>query len=176
MRGRPRSNVAQLREIAIGEVQSRNGTAEALIIRLVEVKARLDRDAAERSTDCVPFDPKRSCRQRCRAERSRTADLDGADDRTVAENPAGATGAVETSEGKPFAEHKALCRVGIEAFGERWCCSEQGSDQGRVRAIILIFPRLQRAMVISNQAVQDGGGVKVRRYVHRRRSGAPPRS
>jgi hypothetical protein len=51
VRGRPRSNVAQLCEIAIGEVKARNGAAEALIIRLVEIKARLDGDVAERSAE-----------------------------------------------------------------------------------------------------------------------------
>jgi hypothetical protein len=54
-----------------------------LTIRPVEIKAWLKRDAVERSADYLAFDLERSRWQPYRLDRSRAAELDGTNDRSV---------------------------------------------------------------------------------------------
>src|SRR5213595_2018544 len=82
------------REVAIGKTHPR--AAEAAVIGLLDVEARLERHALERRANGLTSDPERSRRQRYRACPSRAAELDGADQRAVTIDAAGAARAIET--------------------------------------------------------------------------------
>src|SRR6516225_6929040 len=69
-------------EIAMGKPHPR--AAEAAVIGLLDMEARLKRHAPERRANCLASGPECARWQRYRALRSRAADLDGADDRAVA--------------------------------------------------------------------------------------------
>jgi len=71
-------------KIAIGKAHPR--AAKTAVIGLLE----MDAHALERCTNGLASDPERSRLQRYRALRSRAAELDGADDRAVAIDAAGA--------------------------------------------------------------------------------------
>src|SRR5437016_3072470 len=60
------------------------------------LEARLERHALERRANCLASNPERPGRQRYCACRSRAAELDGADDRAVTIDAAGAARAIET--------------------------------------------------------------------------------
>src|SRR5262249_4906842 len=83
-------------EVAIGKAHPR--AAEAALIELLELKARPDPQPPERPAAPPPAPPQRPRRQPYRAHRSRAAELDGADDRAVAVDAAGAARAVKTIE------------------------------------------------------------------------------
>ena len=104
-------------EVAIGEAQSRNRAAEALRIGLVDLEARLDRQAAHRCAIGLAFDLERSGRQHDIMGRSVAAQLDVAGDRAVVVDAAGAARAVETIEGEQLADHEPPRGVGIEWLG-----------------------------------------------------------
>src|SRR5205807_7833365 len=80
-------NVRAACEVAIGKAHPR--AAEAVVICLLDMEARLERHALERRANCLASNPERPGRQRYCACRSRAAELDGADDRAVTiERPA----------------------------------------------------------------------------------------
>src|SRR5215510_3130467 len=116
-------------EVAIGKAHPR--AAEAALIQLLEMKARLERHAPKRRADRLAFCPQRSRRQPYRAHRSRAAELDGADDRAVAVDAPGAARAVETIEGEKLAGHEAPRRVRAEGFRTRQARCEQGRNHNR---------------------------------------------
>src|SRR5262245_30616159 len=84
------------REVAIGKAHPR--AAEAALIQLLEMKARLEQHAPKRRADRLAFYPQGSRRQPHRPHRSGAAELDGADDRAVAVDAAGAARTTKTSE------------------------------------------------------------------------------
>src|SRR5262245_23823576 len=116
-------------EVAIGKTHPR--AAEAALIQLLEMKARLERHAAERRAERLAPDPQRSRRQPYRSHRSRAAELDGADDRAVAVDASGAARAIKTIECEKLARHEAPRRVGAERFRARQTGREQGRNHHR---------------------------------------------
>jgi hypothetical protein len=71
------------------------------------MEARLERHALERRANCLASNPERPRRQRYRACRSRAAELDGANDRAVTIDSAGAARAIETIKREKLAGYKA---------------------------------------------------------------------
>jgi hypothetical protein len=120
-------NVRAACEVAIGKAHPR--AAEAVVICLLDMEARLERHALERCTNCLASDPERSRRQRYRACRSRAAELDGANDRAVTIDAAGATRAIETIKREKLA--KAPRGFGGEAFRARRAGCEQDQNHHR---------------------------------------------
>src|SRR5499433_1918740 len=101
-------------ETAIGKPHPR--AAEAAVIGLLDMEARLKRHALERRANCLASDPECARRQRYRALRSRAAELDGADDRAVTIDTAGAARAIETMKREKLAGYEVPCGIGSEAF------------------------------------------------------------
>src|SRR5262249_56082271 len=66
--------------------------------------------------NCLASDPECAHRQRYRALRSRAAELDGADDRAVTIDTAGAARAIETMKREKLAGYEVPCGIGREAF------------------------------------------------------------
>src|SRR6266576_3437404 len=87
-------NVRAACEVAIGKAHPR--AAEAAVICLLNMEARLERHALERCANCLAPDPECVRWQRYRALRSRATELDAADDRAITIDAAGATRAIET--------------------------------------------------------------------------------
>src|ERR1700751_3509649 len=116
-------------EVAIGKAHPR--AAEAALIELLEMKARLERHALERGAHRPAALPPRPRRQPHRPHRPRAAELDGADDRAVAIDAAGAARTVKTIEGEKLAGHEASRRVGAERFRARQAGCEQGRNHDR---------------------------------------------
>src|SRR5207248_4050357 len=114
-----------LREVAIGKTHPR--AAEAAVIGLLDVEARLEWHALERRANCLASDPERSRRQRYRACRSRAAELDSPDHRAVTVDAAGAARAIETIKREKLAGYEAPRGVGGEAFraGRAGCKQDQ---------------------------------------------------
>src|SRR5215471_5030365 len=104
-------------EVAIGEAHPR--AAEAAVIGLLDMEARLERHALERRANCLTFNPERPRRQRYGPLRSRAAELDGADDRAVTIDAAGAARAIETIKREKLAGYETPRGVGSEAFRAR---------------------------------------------------------
>ena len=75
-------NAHAAREVAIGKAHPR--AAEAAVIGLLDMEARLERHALDRRANCLASDPERPRWQRYRACRSRAAELDGADEMKAA--------------------------------------------------------------------------------------------
>src|SRR5262245_4853644 len=120
-------NVRAACEVAIGKAHPR--ATEAVVIGLLEMEARLERHALERCTNGLASDPERSRRQGDRACRSRAAELDGANDRAVTIDSAGAARAIETIKREKLAGYEAPRGFGGEAFRARRAGCEQ--DQKR---------------------------------------------
>src|SRR5262249_13343238 len=112
-------------EIGIGKPHPR--AAEAVVIGLFDMEARLKRHALERRADCLASGPECARWQRYRALRSRAAELDGADDRAVAIDAAGAARAIETIKREKLAGYKAPRGIGVQAFraGRAGCQQDQ---------------------------------------------------
>src|SRR5262249_28820202 len=123
------ANAQRPGEAAIAKPHPR--AAEAALIQLLEMKARLERHAAERRADRLAPDPQRSRRQPYRPHRSRAAELDGADDRAVAVDASGAARAIETIECEKLARHEAPCRVRAEGFRAPQTGCEQRRNHNR---------------------------------------------
>src|SRR6266700_5393882 len=109
-------------EVAIGEAHPR--AAEAAVIGLLDMEARLERHALERRANCLASDPERPRRQRYRACRSRAAELDGADHRAVSIDAAGPERAIETIKREKLAGYEAPRGIGGEAFRAGWAGCE----------------------------------------------------
>src|SRR5262245_48686454 len=107
-------NIRAACEVGIGKAHPR--AAETVVICLLEMEARLERHALERCTNCLASDPERSRRQCYRALRSHAAELDGANDRAVTIDAAGAARAIETVKREKLAGYEAPRRFGGEAF------------------------------------------------------------
>src|SRR5215475_1663513 len=113
------------REVATGKPHP--GAAEAAVISLLDMEARLERHALERRANCLAFYPECARRQRYRALRSRAAEMDGAHDRAVTIDAAGAARAIETMKREKLAGYEAPRGLGVEAFGAGAGC-EQDQD------------------------------------------------
>src|SRR5262245_60409159 len=68
------SNVRAACEVAIGKAHPR--AAEAVVICLLDMEARLERHALERRANCIASNPERPRRQRYCTRRSRAAKLE----------------------------------------------------------------------------------------------------
>src|SRR5262249_9014221 len=103
------------------------GAAEAAVIGLLEMKAGLERHALERRANCLASDPERPCRQRYRVCQFVAAVLDGAEDRAVTIDAAGAARAIVTTKREKLAGDEAPRGVGGEAFraGRAGCQQDQ---------------------------------------------------
>src|SRR5262249_25068924 len=112
-------------EIAIGKPHPR--AAEAVVIGLFDMEARLKRHALERRADCLASGPECARWQRYRALPSRAAELDGADDRAVAIDASGASRATETIKRKNLPGYKAPRGIGVQASraGRAGCQQDQ---------------------------------------------------
>src|SRR5215467_10687643 len=119
-------NVRAACEVAIGKAHPR--AAEAVVICLLDMEARLERHALERCTNCLASDPDRSRRQRYRACRSHAAELDGADDRAVTIDSAGAARAIETIKREKLAAYEAPRGFGGETFRARRAGCQQDQN------------------------------------------------
>src|SRR5262249_37390987 len=97
-------NVHAAREVAIGKAHP--GAAEASLVDLLHAEARLERHSLQRRAHRLAPRAQRACRQPDRAHRSRAAELDGPDDRTVAVNTPGTARAIETIEREKLAVHE----------------------------------------------------------------------
>src|SRR6478752_10627333 len=93
-------------EVAIGEAETGDRTTEALVVRLVEIEARLERNPLQRRAHGLAPDPQRARRQPYLFHRPRAAELDIADDRAVGVDPAGAARAIEAIEREQLAGHE----------------------------------------------------------------------
>src|SRR5262245_16655770 len=122
-------NIRAACEVGIGKAHPR--AAEAVVICLLDMEARLERHALERCTNCLASDPERSRRQCYRACRSRAAELDGADDRAVTIDSAGAARAIETIKREKLAAYEAPRGFGGEAFRARRASCEQDQNHHR---------------------------------------------
>src|SRR5262249_6864583 len=110
-------NAHAAREVAIGKPHPR--AAEAAVIGLFDLEARLKRHALERRANCLASDPECARRQRYRALRSRAAELDVADDRAVTIDAAGATRAIETMKREKLAGYEVSVRHREGGFPRR---------------------------------------------------------
>jgi DNA polymerase-3 subunit epsilon len=126
--GRP---AVAAREVAIGEADPRDRAAEALLIGLVDLEARLDRQAAQRCAIVLTFDLQRSGRQLDVARRSGAADLNTARDGAVGVDQPRATGAVKAIEGKHLAGDEMASRIGRERISRRRTRRSQTSKHKR---------------------------------------------
>src|SRR6516225_1137050 len=91
------------------------------------MEAGLERHALERRANCLASDPERPCRQRYRVCQFVAAVLDGAEDRAVTIDAAGAARAIVTTKREKLAGHEAPRGVGGEAFraGRAGCEQDQ---------------------------------------------------
>src|SRR5262249_62306487 len=89
-------NVRAACEVAIGKAHP--GAAEAAVIGLLEMEARLERHALERCTNGLASDPERSRRQGDRAWRSRARQLDGGDEPNLSLVSAGGHRGIATTK------------------------------------------------------------------------------
>src|SRR5882762_6953507 len=122
-------NVRAACEVAIGKAHPR--AAEAVVICLLDMEARFERHALERRANCLASNPERPRQQRYCACRSRAAELDGADDRAVTIDAAGAARAIETIKREKLAAYEAPCGFGGEAFRARRAGCEQDQNHHR---------------------------------------------
>src|SRR5262249_40920112 len=113
-------------EIAMGNPHPR--AAEARVIGLLDMESRRKRHAPERRANCLASGPECARWQRYRALRSRAAELDGADDRAVPIDSAGAARAIEAIKREKLAGYEAPRGVGGEAFRARWAGCEQDQN------------------------------------------------
>src|SRR5215472_14814670 len=109
-------------EVAIGEAHPR--AAEAAVVGLLDMEARLERHALQRCANCLASDPERPRRQRYRACRFRAAELDIADHRAVSIDAAGPARAIETIKREKLAGYEASRGVRGEAFRADWAGCE----------------------------------------------------
>src|SRR5262245_71026 len=123
------SNVRAACEVAIGKAHPR--AAEAVVICLLDMEARLERHALERRANCIASNPERPRRQRYCTRRSRAAELDGSDDRAVTINAAGAARAIETIKREKLAGYEAPRGFRGEAFRARRAGCEQDENHHR---------------------------------------------
>src|SRR5262245_45585735 len=103
------SNVHAAREVAIGKAHP--GAAEAALVELLDAEAGLERHSLKRGADRSAAIPQRARRQPDRAYRSRAAELDGPDDRTVAVDPPSPARAIETIEREKLTRHEPPRRL-----------------------------------------------------------------
>src|ERR1700760_657356 len=97
---------ALMLEVAIGKAKPGDGAAEAAVVLLVDIEARLERQPLQRGADIVAADLQGVAGQPEMAHRAGAGELDGACGAHVIENTACAAGAVETGEGEPLAGHE----------------------------------------------------------------------
>src|SRR5439155_2047343 len=102
-------DVHAAREVAIGKAHP--GAAEAALVDLLDAEARLERHSLQRCAHRSAALPQGPRRQPDPAHRSRAAELDGADDRTVAVNAPGPARAIETIEREKLTGHEPPRRL-----------------------------------------------------------------
>src|SRR5262249_7739471 len=117
------------REVAIGKAHPR--AAEAAVIQLLEMKARLEKHAPKRRGDRPPFYPQGSRRTPHRAHPPGAAVLAPAAHRAAAADAAVAARAIKTIECEKLAGHEAPRRVRAEGFRARQAGCEQGRNHNR---------------------------------------------
>src|SRR5262249_21756405 len=116
-------------EVAISKAHPR--AAEAALIQLLEMKARLQRHSPGRRAVRPPPYPQPSRPPPHRPPPSRPPAPDGADHRAVAVDAAGAARAIKTIECEKLAGHEAPRRVGAEGLRARQTGCEQGRNHNR---------------------------------------------
>src|ERR1700722_2481899 len=109
-RTRPRHGACQhhrrgalMMEIAIGEAHARDRAAERDLVLLVEIEARLERQASDRGANRLAANLQRIAWQTHVTDRAGAAELHRARRAAVLEHPACAAGAVKASETEPLA-------------------------------------------------------------------------
>ena len=107
-----------LGEVAVGEAQTGDGTAEASVVDLLNPEAGLDRQACEVRAHRTGVDLYGAGRQRGEAGFAPAARPDGADHRAVGEDAAHAGGAVEAGVAEELADHECPGLVGCKILGE----------------------------------------------------------
>src|SRR5262249_22932987 len=107
--------------------QTHPPTAQTAGVRLLHIETQPLQHARERRESCLASGPECARWQRSRALRSRAAELDGADDRAVAIDAAGAARAIETIKREKLAGYEAPRGIGVQAFraGRAGCEQDQ---------------------------------------------------
>src|SRR6267378_2635036 len=104
---------ALMTEVAIGKAHARNRATEVTLVFLVEIEARLERNALDRRADGLAADLKRIAGKAHVAHRARTADLYCACGATIIKHTACAASAVETSKREHLAGYELAGFIGI---------------------------------------------------------------
>ena len=105
-------------EVAIGEAQAGDRTAEASVVNLLHLEARLNRQARQMRAHRCALDPERAGRQSGEVYVAAAARTNGAHDRAVGENAAEASGAIETAVGEQLADHECPGLLWSELLGD----------------------------------------------------------
>src|SRR3569833_3019207 len=98
-------------EVAIGEAETRDGAAEASVVLLVDVEARLERQSSERGANVVAADLQRIAGQPDVSHRAGAGKLHGACGTHIFEDSARAASAVKARESEHLACHELACLV-----------------------------------------------------------------
>src|ERR1700744_5266445 len=110
---------ALMMEIAIGETHARDRSTEAGVVFLVEIEARLERNALDRSAHRLAADLQRIAGEPQMTNRAGAAELHRTCRAHIIENPARATGAVEARKGEHLAGDEPAGLFGIHLPGQR---------------------------------------------------------
>src|SRR3569832_2945782 len=119
---------ALMAEIAVSEAHAGHRSAEADLVPLVEIEARLKRNAAERATNGLAADLQRIAWQTHVANRTGAAELHRAGSSHIVENPTRAAGAVEARESEHLAGNETPGFLGIHLPGHRRHDCRAGHD------------------------------------------------
>src|SRR5229473_317460 len=104
---------ALVMEIAIGEAHARDRSAEVSLVSLVEIEARLERNALDRRADGLAADLKRIAGKAHVVHRTGARELHRACGTTVVEYPASAAGAIEAGKCEYLAVYELAGLIGI---------------------------------------------------------------
>ncbi len=119
---------ALVMEIAIGEAQAGDRSAETAVVLLVEIEARFERNALDRGADGLAADLQRVAGQPNVTDRAGAAELHRTRRTQIIENPAGAARAVKTGEREHLAGHEPASLVGVHRPGQRRRNDRPGRD------------------------------------------------
>src|ERR1017187_10701121 len=109
---------ALMAEIAIGEAHARDRSAEAALVFLVEIEARLERNALDRRADGLAAALQRIAGQPHVTNWTGAAELHRASRTHVVEYPAGAVGAIEAGKREHLAGYEPAGLIGIHLSGQ----------------------------------------------------------
>src|ERR1700744_4749634 len=110
---------ALMMEIAIGETHARDRSTEAGRVFLVEIEARLERNALDRRTHRLAADLERIAGQPQMTNRTGAVELHRASRAHVIEHPARAAGTIEAGEGEHLAGYELAGLFGVHLSGQR---------------------------------------------------------